>query len=98
MIEELQKTYIEKQEAIRDRLAEFEAVMLEGDDGRLFEELVFCIFTAGASARMGLNSIERVRPHIFKADRKRVNRLARGAQRCPNARAGYVGHTLKFPQ
>ena len=52
VIDELQKTYLEKREAIRGRLAEFEAVMLEGDDGLLFEELVFCIFTAGASARM----------------------------------------------
>src|SRR5262249_35807811 len=69
LIEELHKTHLEKQGAIRARLAEFEAVMRAGDDERLFEELVFCIFTAGASARMGLNSIERVRPHLFKAGR-----------------------------
>jgi len=62
MIDELQKTYFEKREAIRARLAEFGAILLEGDDERLFEELVYCIFTAGASARMGLNSIERIRP------------------------------------
>jgi N-glycosylase/DNA lyase len=96
LAEELQKTYIEKRKAIRDRLADFEAVMLEGDDGRLFEELVFCIFTAGASARMGLNSIERVRPHLFKAGQKRLTRLLLGAHRYPNARAGYVVHTRDF--
>lgn len=96
MIEELQKTYGEKREAIRVRLAEFEAILREGDDGRLFEELVFCIFTAGASARMGLNSIEKVRPHLFKAGRKRLTGLLVGAHRYPNARAGYVVHTRNF--
>jgi len=96
MIEELQKTYGEKREAIRVRLAEFEAILREGDDGRFFEELVFCIFTAGASARMGLNSIEKVRPHLFKAGRKRLTRLLVGSHRYPNARAGYVVHTRNF--
>jgi len=96
MIEELQKTYLEKRAAIRARLAEFEAVLREGDDRRLFEELVFCIFTAGASARMGLNSIDRVRPHLLKADRRRLTRLLLGAHRYPNARSGYVIHTRNF--
>ncbi|HKE05348.1 MAG TPA: hypothetical protein VKE91_14910, partial [Blastocatellia bacterium] len=51
---------------------------------------------AGASARMGLNSIERVRPHLLKADRKRLTRLLLGAHRYPNARSGYVIHTRNF--
>jgi N-glycosylase/DNA lyase len=96
LIEELHKTHLEKCAAIRARLAEFEAIMREGDDERLFEELVFCIFTAGASAKMGLNAIERVRPHLFKADQKRLSRLLLGAHRYPNARAGYVVHTRDF--
>jgi N-glycosylase/DNA lyase len=96
LIEELHKTHHEKREAIRARLAEFEGILREGDDERLFEELVFCIFTAGASARMGLNSIERIRPHLFKAGRKRLTGLLIGAHRYPNARAGYVVHTRDF--
>jgi N-glycosylase/DNA lyase len=96
LIEELQKTYLEKRKAIRARLAEFEAILLEGDDERLFEELVFCIFTAGASARMGLNSIEKVRPCLLKAGHGRLMRLLVGAHRYPNARAGYVVHTRNF--
>lgn len=96
LIEELRKSYIEKREAIRDRLAEFDAVMREGDDERLFEELVFCIFTAGASARMGLNSIERVRRHLLKAGQGRLCGMLVGAHRYPNARAGYVVHTRNF--
>ncbi len=96
MIEELQKTYLEKREEIRARLAEFEAIRREGDDERLFEELVFCIFTAGASARMGLNSIEKVRPYLFSAGQKRLTRLLLGAHRYPKARAEYVVETRNF--
>jgi len=96
MIDELQKNYMEKREAIRARLAEFEAILLDGNDERLFEELVYCIFTAGASARMGLNSIERVRPYLLKAGHGRLNRLLIGAHRYPNARAEYVIHTRSF--
>ena len=96
MIGDLQTTYLEKREAIRARLAEFEAILLEGDDERLFEEPVFCIFTAGASARMGLNSIDRIRPHLFKAGQKRLFRSLVGAHRYPNARAGYVVYTRNF--
>jgi N-glycosylase/DNA lyase len=96
LIEELHKTHIEKRAAIRARLAEFEAIMLEADDERLFEELVFCIFTAGASARMGLNSIERIRPYLFNAGQKRLTQLLLGAHRYPNARAGYIVHTRDF--
>lgn len=96
LIDELKKSYLEKQAAIRGRLAEFEAILLEGDDERLFEELVYCIFTAGASARMGLNSIERVRPHLLKAGHRRLTHLLIGAHRYPNARSGYVVHTRNF--
>ncbi|MDQ3009581.1 MAG: hypothetical protein M3X11_02605, partial [Acidobacteriota bacterium] len=65
MIDLLRKSYGEKREAIRARLDEFSTISRAGDDQRLFEELVYCIFTAGASARMGLNSVERVRKHLF---------------------------------
>src|SRR5262245_30796407 len=93
---ELQQTYREKCIAIRARLDEFDAILRGADDLRLFEELVFCIFTAGASARMGLNSIERIRPHLLKAGHPRLNRLLLGAHRYPRARSGYVVHTRSY--
>jgi N-glycosylase/DNA lyase len=96
LIDELRTSYRKKRGAIRARLAEFEAIAREGDDARLFEELVYCIFTAGASARMGLNAVERVRSHLLKAGRPRLNRLLTGAHRFPNARSGYVVHTRNY--
>jgi N-glycosylase/DNA lyase len=96
LIDELQSSYRVKCSAIRARLSDFESVLLEGDDARLFEELVYCIFTAGASARMGLNSVERVRPHLLRAGHPRLTRLLVGAHRYPNARSGYIVHTRKY--
>lgn len=92
----LLKSHHEKREAIRARLAEFEAIRREADDARLFEELVFCIFTAGASARMGLSAIERVRPHLLRAGHPKLNRLLIGAHRYPRARSGYIIHTRAY--
>ena len=96
MIEDLRKTYLEKRAAIGARLAEFDSIRNERDDHRLFEELVFCIFTAGASARMGLNSIEKVRPHLLDGGQKRLTRLLLGAHRYPNSRSKYIIHTRNF--
>ena len=95
-IEELHETYREKQKAIRDRLEDFDGLRQKGDDALLFEELVFCIFTAGASARMGLKSIERVKPHLLTGNRRRLTTLLSSAHRYPVARSRYVVHTRKY--
>ncbi len=68
-MEKIRAAYIERRREIRARLAEFEEVRRTATDERLWEELVFCIFTAGASARMGLGSIEAVR-HLLACGRK----------------------------
>jgi N-glycosylase/DNA lyase len=96
MIDDLQKSYVEKRAAIRARLAQFAEIGRESDDARLFEELVFCIFTAGASAKMGLNSIERVRPHLLKANHRRLMTALVGSHRYPRARSRYIVHTRDY--
>ena len=93
---DLHQSYHQKRAAICARLAEFEAILRGADDNRLFEELVYCIFTAGASARMGLNAIEKIRPHLLKAGHPRLKKLLAGAHRYPNARSGYVVHTRNY--
>ena len=96
MIDLLRQSYGEKCEAIRARLDEFSAITRAADDRRLFEELVYCIFTAGASARMGLNSVERVRKHLFKGGHTKLELLLVGAHRYPRARSGYIVHTRRY--
>lgn len=78
---------------IRARLAEFEAVWRHGSDTRLWEELVFCIFTAGASARMGLRAIEAVRPLLLAGTQQQIADALRGVHRYPRARARYIVET-----
>jgi N-glycosylase/DNA lyase len=96
LIDELQQSYGAKRAAIRARLAEFAAIQQSRDDTRLFEELCYCIFTAGASARMGLNSIDRVRRHLLSGGQRRLENLLVGAHRYPRARSGYIVHTRNY--
>ena len=70
----------------------------EADDARLWEELVFCIFTAGASARMGLNAVEAVRPllHADAATHDELTAALVGRHRYPRARSGYIVVTRDY--
>lgn len=96
MIEALHESHREKQEAIRARLAEFAELRHARDERRAFEELVYCIFTAGASAVMGENSVQRVRTHLATGSHKRLTEALLGAHRYPRARAGYIVHTRSY--
>lgn len=69
-----------------------------GSDERLWEELVYCIFTAGASARMGLRSVEAVRHLLPRGSREEMTRALTqaGAHRYPAARPGYIVVTRDY--
>lgn len=88
--------YVAKRREIRDRLAEFERVGRTGSPETLFEELTFCIFTAGASARMGLRSVESVRPVLMCGTTLDIQRALRGRHRFPNNRGAYVYETREY--
>ncbi len=95
----LKKSLPEKRKEIRAKLSEFRKIIKRADDRKLFEELAFCIFTAGASAKMGIKSIEAVRPVMFsaKSDKQFSKLLIKnGAHRFPNERARYLLHTRDY--
>lgn len=81
---------------IKKVLGEFALIRQEASNQRFWEELVFCIFTAGASARMGLNSVDAVRDLIADADQETLFRALHGKHRYPFARAGYIVATRDF--
>ncbi|HEX7723847.1 MAG TPA: hypothetical protein VF397_16920, partial [Pyrinomonadaceae bacterium] len=85
-------TYPERRKQIRSRLREFRGVWQTASDARLWEEMVFCIFTAGASAKMGLRSVEALRPLLQSGAQEAMTQalIAAGAHRFPNARPAYV--------
>ena len=60
-VDELKRIYQAKRSLIKKKLSEFRRIGRDASDERLFEELTFCIFTAGASARMGLVAVEGLR-------------------------------------
>jgi N-glycosylase/DNA lyase len=77
-------------------LAEFELVGRTGSPETLFEELTFCIFTAGASARMGLRSVEGIRPILMSGSARDIQRALVGRHRFPNNRGTYVYETREY--
>ena len=91
-IDSLLATHAVRKKEIRSRLREFRHVWQTASDARLWEEMVFCIFTAGASAKMGLRSVEALRPLLQSGAQQEMTRalVAAGAHRFPNARPGYV--------
>lgn len=95
-IENLRAAYEERRFAVAARLAEFREVWRHGTDDRLWEELVFCIFTAGASARMGVRSIEAIRSLLRRGTHRELADSLRGVHRYPVARSGYIVVTRDY--
>jgi N-glycosylase/DNA lyase len=97
-VEGIRATHKARRKEIRARLAEFQDVWRNGSDARLWEELAFCIFTAGASARMGLRAIEAVRPLLLQGRRDQMTRALKnaGAHRFPVARPAYIVETRNY--
>jgi N-glycosylase/DNA lyase len=95
-VEELKRIYHQKRREIRARLSEFAHVGRTASHEKLFEELTFCIFTAGASARMGLRSVESVRPVLMNGSKQRIQKALGGRHRFPNARGAYVFETREY--
>ncbi len=97
-IEKIKTAYSERGAEIRARIKEFEAVWETGTDERLWEEMVFCFFTGGCSAKMGLRSAEAVKPILMSGNHAELADALRGKHRYPNARAGYIVASREFLQ
>ena len=89
-VKRIKAAHAERREEILGKLAEFDDVWQNGTDERLWEEMVFCFFTGGCSAKMGLRSIEAVREHLMNGSHDEVMNALVGRHRYPRARAGYV--------
>ncbi len=97
-IEKIKAAHAERRGEILARLAEFRAVWKNETDERLWEEMVFCFFTGGCSARMGIRSVEAVRPILLTGNHAELSAALRGRHRYPNARAGYIVASREFLQ
>lgn len=97
-LEKILETHSARGQEIRLRLAEFSDIWQHGTDERLWEEMVFCFFTGGCSARMGLRSIEAVRSLLQTGTHEELMNALVGKHRYPRARAGYIVASRGFLQ
>jgi N-glycosylase/DNA lyase len=97
-VKAISATHQARRKEIRARLAEFGEVWRTGSDLRLWEELAFCIFTAGASARMGLRAVEAVKPFLLDGRSEEMTAALKeaGAHRFPVARPCYIVVTRNY--
>jgi N-glycosylase/DNA lyase len=95
-IENIRRNHRRRRKEIRQRLGEFAALGERGDDRELWEEMVYCFFTGGCSARMGLNALEAVKPVLMTATREELTKRLLGVHRYPNARSRYVVASRDF--
>jgi N-glycosylase/DNA lyase len=95
-LEELKQIYQQKRREIKAHLSEFAEVGQTASDERLFEELTFCIYTAGASARMGLRCVESVRPVLMTGSMRDIQQALERKHRWPDARGAYVYETREY--
>ncbi len=97
-IESIKAAHAERRAEIRQRLDEFASIWEGEPDARLWEEMVFCFFTGGCSARMGLRSIEAVRPLLLDGTHEELMNALVGRHRYPRARSGYIVASRDFLQ
>ena len=99
-LDRLRAAHAARRKEIRARLRDFRQVWQTGSDARLWEELVYCIFTAGASAKMGSRAVAAVRPLLKEGTREALTRALTQppAYRFHNVRAAYIVRTRDYLQ
>ena len=95
-IERIRLTHDERRDEIRRRLSEFEAILDSGTDEDLWEEMVFCFFTGGCSAKMGMRSILAVKDLLQDGGQPELAKALTGVHRYPNARSRYIVASRDF--
>ncbi len=92
----LREDYRLKKQEIARRLSEFKSVYEKGDEA-IFEELCYCILTAGSSAKMGMRTVESLRDILLTGDAKELQRRAEKSRvRFWRVRPAYIAHTREY--
>jgi len=95
-INELKRDYRAKKPLIVKRLAEFRTVYEKGDRA-IFEELCYCIMTAGSSAKMGMRAVTALRDLLRSGSEKELQQRAKAHRlRFSSLRPSYIYHTREY--
>jgi N-glycosylase/DNA lyase len=96
IIAELKRDYRKKRPAIARRLAEFKAVAGKGDRA-VFEELCYCILTAGSSAKMGMRTVEALKDILLTGSEAELQQRAQMHRvRFWRIRPSYIVRTREY--
>ena len=96
LIDELRRDYRAKRPLIVKRLAEFRKVYEQGDRA-IFEELCYCILTAGSSAKMGMRTVGALRDILRSGSEKELQQRAKAhSARFWRLRPSYIVHTREY--
>ncbi len=97
-IEKITENYRLRRFDIKAKLKEFSDIRQSGTDEKLWEEMVFCFFTGGCSAKMGLRSIEKVKDILLAGTHAELAAALSGTHRYPFARSRYIVASRTFLQ
>ncbi len=95
-VEKIKHEHWKRRSEIGARLREFAAVWASEGDDRIWEEMVYCFFTGGCSAKMGMRAVDAVRPHLRLGSQLEIAAALTGVHRYPNARSRYLVHSRDF--
>ena len=95
-IDELMATYKNKSAEIKSKLREFEKAFFKSDE-EIFLELCFCILAAGTSALLALNTVEKIKDVVFKANVDDMQKALKASRyRFHTVRADYLVKTRDY--
>jgi N-glycosylase/DNA lyase len=96
LIDELRRDYRAKKPLIVKRLAEFRTVYERGDRA-IFEELCYCILTAGSSAKMGMRTVTALKDILRSGSERELQQRAQAHRlRFWRLRPSYIYHTREY--
>ena len=95
-VQDLNNSYRSKSNVIKARLSEFENIIGSSDDNKLFEEMVFCILTAGTSAKLCMKVIPEIRDIIHAGSKEQITTILKGCYRFYNIRSDYIFITREY--
>ncbi len=95
-IGDLKKDYRTKKRHIIKRLGEFRAVYEKGDRA-IFEELCYCILTAGSSAKMGMRTVAALKDILHTGSEEELQQRAQAHRvRFWRLRPSYIVRTREY--
>jgi N-glycosylase/DNA lyase len=96
IIAELKRDYRKKKPLITARLSEFKTAYEKGDRA-IFEELCYCILTAGSSAKMGMRTVGALKDILHTGTEKELQQRAQAHHvRFWRSRPSYIVQTREY--